>query len=131
MGQIVIEAGGFWLTPVKWRRPFTLGAAILEYFQFWKFLYFVIFFVVILFFFLSSKTFWGPVTSILTFLQFYQKCAKLYQTLPVILSFMKFFVAQTSRTSRTTSRWISTKNVEIVWYGLYFFVYQCSIIQSI
>ena len=25
------EAGDFWWTPVKWRRPFTLGATILEY----------------------------------------------------------------------------------------------------
>ena len=25
------EDGGFWWTPVKWRRPFTFGAAILEY----------------------------------------------------------------------------------------------------
>ena len=27
----VKESGDFWWTPVKWRRPFTLGAAILEY----------------------------------------------------------------------------------------------------
>ena len=46
-----------------------------------------------------KTTFLGPVASILTFLQFSQKCAWLAKsTLPVISSFMKFFVAQTSRT---------------------------------
>ena len=44
-------------------------------------------------------TFLGPVTSILTFLQFSKKCAGVcISTLPVILFFMNFFVAQTSRT---------------------------------
>ena len=28
---VLKEAGDFWWTPVKWRRPFTLGAAILKY----------------------------------------------------------------------------------------------------
>ena len=50
------------------------------------------------------------------------KMRQTLSTLPVILSFMKNF--SNRRTSRTTFRWISTRNVDIeIWYGLYFFVY--------
>ena len=45
---------------------------------------------------IKKNTFLGPITLILTFLQSSKNVS--ISTLPVILSFMKFFVAQTSRT---------------------------------
>ena len=47
---------------------------------------------------LKKFTFLGPVTSILTFLHFFSKMRQTILTLSVISSFVKFFVAQTSRT---------------------------------
>ena len=46
-----------------------------------------------------KSTYLGPVTSILTFLQFSQKSVRLYGPFPALISsFMHIFVAQTSRT---------------------------------
>ena len=45
-----------------------------------------------------KSTILGPVTSILTFLAVFSKMRLNISTLPVILSFLKIFVAQTSRT---------------------------------
>ena len=47
----------------------------------------------------QKLTFFGPVTSTLTFLQFsIKKMRRTILTLPVISSFIKFCIAQTSRT---------------------------------